>query len=64
MVVPATMSTHAAWMSPSSGPTTTFLARFVPNRRRHDRAALAAYEAYKHSLAQGSANSIGPKVAA
>jgi hypothetical protein len=28
-----------------------FLRRFFPNRRRHDRAALAAYEAYKHWLA-------------
>jgi hypothetical protein len=28
-----------------------FLGRFFPNRRRHDRAALAAYEAYKHWLA-------------
>ena len=27
-----------------------FLGRFFPNRRRHDRAALAAYEAYKHWL--------------
>jgi hypothetical protein len=30
-----------------------FLGRFFPNRRRHDRAALAAYEAYKHWLALG-----------
>jgi hypothetical protein len=28
----------------------TFLRRFFPNRRRHDRAALAAYQAYKHWL--------------
>jgi hypothetical protein len=28
-----------------------FLRQFFPNRRRHDRAALAAYEAYKHWLA-------------
>jgi hypothetical protein len=27
-----------------------FLRRFFPNRRRHDRAALAAYQAYKHWL--------------
>jgi hypothetical protein len=27
-----------------------FLSRFFPSRRRHDRAALAAYEAYKHWL--------------
>jgi hypothetical protein len=27
-----------------------FLLRFFPNRRRHDRAALAAYQAYKHWL--------------
>jgi hypothetical protein len=27
-----------------------FLGRFFPNRRRHDRAALAAYQAYKHWL--------------
>jgi hypothetical protein len=40
-----------------------FRTRFFPNRRRHDLAALAAYEAYRHSLAEGSANSIGPKVA-
>ncbi len=30
-----------------------FLERFFPNRRRHDRAALAAYEAYRHWLAIG-----------
>lgn len=41
-----------------------FLTRFFPNRGRHDLAALAAYAAYRHSLAQGSANSIEPKVAA
>jgi hypothetical protein len=29
-----------------------FLARFFPNRRRHDFAALAAYEAYMNSLEQ------------
>jgi hypothetical protein len=28
-----------------------FLRRFFPNRRRHDRAALAAYEAYQRWLA-------------
>jgi hypothetical protein len=28
-----------------------FLGRFFPNRRRHDRAALAAYEAYLQWLA-------------
>lgn len=33
-----------------------FLGRFFPNRHRHDRAALAAYEAYMQSLVQGSAN--------
>jgi hypothetical protein len=27
-----------------------FLERFFPNRRRHDRAALAAYEGYRHRL--------------
>jgi hypothetical protein len=27
-----------------------FLRRFFPNRRRHDQAALAAYEGYKHWL--------------
>lgn len=27
-----------------------FLRRFFPNQRRHDRAALAAYQAYKHWL--------------
>jgi hypothetical protein len=27
-----------------------FLSRFFPNRRRHDLAALAAYQAYKHWL--------------
>ncbi len=41
-----------------------FLARLFPNRRRHDLVALAAYQAYRHSLAQGSANRIEPKVAA
>ena len=41
-----------------------FLTRFFPNRRRHDLVALAAYAAYRHSLAQGSANSIESKVAA
>jgi hypothetical protein len=30
-----------------------FLARFFPNRRRHDFAALAAYEAYRSTLEQG-----------
>jgi hypothetical protein len=29
-----------------------FLARFYPNRRRHDFAALAAYEAYRNTLEQ------------
>jgi hypothetical protein len=29
-----------------------FLARFFPNRRRHDFAALAAYEAYRNTLEQ------------
>jgi hypothetical protein len=29
-----------------------FLARFFPNRRRHDFAALAAYEAYRNTLAR------------
>jgi len=29
-----------------------FLARFFPNRRRHDLEALAAYEAYRNTLAQ------------
>jgi hypothetical protein len=28
-----------------------FLGRYFPNRRRHDRAALAAYEAYLQGLA-------------
>lgn len=41
-----------------------FLTRFFPNRRRHDLAALAAYAAYRHSLAQGSPSSIEPKLAA
>jgi hypothetical protein len=41
-----------------------FLTRFFPSRRRHDRAALAAYEAYKHWVAQGSANAVAPTVAA
>jgi hypothetical protein len=27
-----------------------FLGRYFPNRRRHDRAALAAYQAYTHWL--------------
>lgn len=31
-----------------------FLARFFPNRRRHDFAALAAYEAYRNALKQGT----------
>ena len=31
-----------------------FLARFFPNRRRHDFAALAAYEAYRNTLEQGT----------
>jgi hypothetical protein len=29
-----------------------FLARFFPNRRRHDFEALKAYEAYRHTLEQ------------
>jgi hypothetical protein len=32
-----------------------FLARFFPNRRRHDFAALAAYQAYRNTLDRGSA---------
>jgi hypothetical protein len=32
-----------------------FLARFFPNRRRHDLAALAAYEAYRNTLEQRTA---------
>jgi len=32
-----------------------FLARFFPNRRRHDFAALAAYEAYRNRLEQRTA---------
>ena len=31
-----------------------FLARFFPSRRRHDFAALAAYEAYRNMLEQGT----------
>lgn len=31
-----------------------FLARFFPTRRRHDFAALAAYEAYRNTLKQGT----------
>jgi hypothetical protein len=31
-----------------------FLERFFPHRRRHDHEALAAYEAYRNRLAQGS----------
>jgi hypothetical protein len=31
-----------------------FLARFFPNRRRHDFAALAAYRAYRNTLEQGT----------
>ena len=42
----------------------TFLTRFFPNRPRHDLAALAAYAAYRHSLAEGSDNSIEPTVTA
>jgi hypothetical protein len=33
----------------------TFLARFFPNRRRHDFEALAAYEAYRNTLDRGTA---------
>jgi hypothetical protein len=32
-----------------------FLARFFPNRRRHDFEALAAYESYRNALEQASA---------
>jgi hypothetical protein len=32
-----------------------FLARFFPNRRRHDFEALAAYEAYRNTLEQRTA---------
>jgi hypothetical protein len=32
-----------------------FLARFFPNRRRHDLGALAAYEAYRNTLDRGTA---------
>jgi hypothetical protein len=32
-----------------------FLARFFPSRRRHDFAAVAAYEAYKKMFEQGTA---------
>jgi hypothetical protein len=45
-----------AWVSESADTDgdqldwSAFLSRFFPNRRRHDRAALAAYEAYKHWL--------------
>jgi hypothetical protein len=31
-----------------------FLARFFPNRRRHDLEALAAYESYRNALGQAS----------
>lgn len=37
----------------------TFLARFFPNRRRHDFEALAAYESYRNALDQASATA-GP----
>ena len=33
-----------------------FLGRFFPNRRRHDRAALAAYEAYLKWVVRASAS--------
>jgi hypothetical protein len=36
-----------------------FLARFFPNRRRHDLEALAAYESYRDALDQASATA-GP----
>jgi hypothetical protein len=36
-----------------------FLTRFAPDRRRHDRAALAAYEAYKHWLRLQMKGSVG-----
>jgi hypothetical protein len=32
-----------------------FLARFYPNRRRHDLEALAAYQSYRNALEQASA---------
>jgi hypothetical protein len=37
-----------------------FLARFFPNRRRHDFEALAAYEAYRNTLAQRTARQRAP----
>jgi hypothetical protein len=36
-----------------------FLTRFFPGRRRHDRAALAAYEAYTHWLQLRMEGSVG-----
>jgi hypothetical protein len=35
-----------------------FLARFFPNRRRHDFEALAAYESYRNALEQASAATV------
>jgi hypothetical protein len=35
-----------------------FLGRFFPNRRRHDRAALAAYEAYLKWVVRASASDV------
>ena len=53
-VLPETV--ERTWV-PESGDTdgdqldwSAFLNRFFPNRRRHDRAALAAYQAYKRWL--------------
>jgi hypothetical protein len=43
--VPESTDTEGAQLDWSA-----FLRRFFPNRRRHDRAALAAYQAYKHWL--------------
>jgi hypothetical protein len=43
--VPASVDTDGDQLDWSA-----FLSRFFPNRRRHDRAALAAYRAYKHWL--------------
>jgi hypothetical protein len=37
-----------------------FLARFFPNRRRHDFEALAAYEAYRNTLEQRTARQRTP----
>jgi len=43
--VPESADTEGAQLDWSA-----FLRRFFPNRRRHDRAALAAYQAYRHWL--------------